>query len=69
MNTPYITRCNVCQRQTWYESEQRCHMQFVRKELCDLGHTHEVLDDEGCLIFERCEGTLRIIKKEVMLNA
>tara|TARA_R100000789_G_scaffold88655_1_gene85459 strand:+ start:45 stop:239 length:195 start_codon:yes stop_codon:yes gene_type:complete len=58
----WITRCDKCHKGTWYEKEQQCHCSYTKKEQCqECGHSEEVLDDDGCVIMERCIGTLRKI--------
>ena len=62
MENPFITRCDECGKPTWYETEQPCHMDYVKREECNLGYYHEVLDEDECVIREKCTGTLRLIK-------
>lgn len=59
--TPYITRCNMCGKPTWYETEQPCKMTYKRMAICDLGHEHEELDEDDMPIYDPCPGTLKLI--------
>jgi len=58
---PFITRCEECGKPTWYETEQSCHMTYVRTEECNLGHYHDVLDEDECQIRDACKGILKLI--------
>ena len=61
-NEKFKTRCDKCFRGTWYEKEQPCKCNYPKTKTCNkCNHSEELLDEDGCLIFERCKGTLRFI--------
>ena len=57
MEKAYTSVCDTCNRKTWYETEQRCHVSGPKTTTCKT--CNNTTTDKGHKIV-RCTGTLKL---------
>lgn len=57
MNEEYKTICNVCNKKTWYETEQTCHARYQKQNTCITCNHSEIVEP---IEYIPCTGTLKL---------